>query len=176
MAEFASKGVAGTALGLGIVGTALGLGNNGNGLLGGLFGNGCRNGYNNNGCGCSEDEFVNRYELQQQQKIATLESQIALRDANTYNDQKSLEIYKYFDGEIKDIRQQMCDNNAKQAVINAKFESAIDVLGSQVGSVSSMVSSLTKTVIPNANVCPGWGDVCVQPTGCGNCSGYNANV
>lgn len=45
MGEFASKGVAGTGLGLGIAGTALGLLNNncGNGLLGGLF-SGC-NGY-----------------------------------------------------------------------------------------------------------------------------------
>lgn len=41
MAEFASKGVAGTGLGLGIAGTALGLLNNNNGgnILGGLFGN-----------------------------------------------------------------------------------------------------------------------------------------
>lgn len=44
MAEFASKGIAGTALGFGIGGTALGLmnGSNGcgnNGILGGLFGN-----------------------------------------------------------------------------------------------------------------------------------------
>lgn len=44
MAEFASKGVAGSGLGLGIAGTALGLlNNNGNGLLGGLFGNGNQN-------------------------------------------------------------------------------------------------------------------------------------
>mgnify|MGYP006392897909 CR=1 FL=1 len=40
MAEFASKGVAGSGLGLGIAGTALGLLNNGgNGILGGLFNN-----------------------------------------------------------------------------------------------------------------------------------------
>ena len=41
MAEFASKGVAGSGLGLGIAGTALGVLNNsanGNGLLGDLFG------------------------------------------------------------------------------------------------------------------------------------------
>ena len=37
-AEFASKGVAGSGLGLGIAGTALGLLNNGGGVLGGLFG------------------------------------------------------------------------------------------------------------------------------------------
>lgn len=41
MAEFASKGIAGSGLGLGIAGTALGLLNNGGngGVLGGLFGN-----------------------------------------------------------------------------------------------------------------------------------------
>lgn len=62
MAEFASKGVAGSGLGLGIAGTALGLLNssNGNGLLGGLFGNNCNYAY-----GCSENIPVNRYELKQ---------------------------------------------------------------------------------------------------------------
>lgn len=49
--EYASKGMAGTALGLGIAGTALGLGlfGNGNGLN--LFGNRCNN---NGNCGCNE--------------------------------------------------------------------------------------------------------------------------
>lgn len=43
MAAFASKGVAGSGLGLGIAGTALGLLNNGgNGLLGGLLGGAIR--------------------------------------------------------------------------------------------------------------------------------------
>ena len=168
MAEFASKGVAGSGLGLGIAGTALGLLNN-NGMLGSFLGN-------NNACGCSENHIVNRYELQQESKIAELQSQIALRDANTYNDQKLLEVYKYFDGELKDIRATICDSNAKQGIINAKFESAVDVLGSQVSSINTTISSLTKTVIPNANVCPGWGAVSVEPTGCGCINGYNVNI
>ena len=168
MAEFASKGVAGSGLGLGIAGTALGLLNgSGNGLLGGLF---------NGTCGCSENHTVNRYELAQESKIAELQSQIALRDANTYNDQKLLEVYKYFDGELKDVRATMCANDKAQAVINAKFESGFDVLSSQVASINGTIAGLTKTVIPNANVCPGWGSVYVTPTGCGCVNGYNANV
>lgn len=168
MAEFASKGVAGSGLGLGIAGTALGLLNGNNGLLGGLFGT--------NNCVCSENMPVTRYELGQQSKISELQSQIALRDANTYNDQKLLEVYKYFDGELKDVRATMCETNAKQGVINAKFESAVDVLGSQVSSINTTISNLTKTVIPNANVCPGWGNVCIQSTGCSCANGYNANI
>lgn len=39
-----------------------------------------------NGCNCSEDHTVNRYELAQGQKIAELQSQIALRDANPLKD------------------------------------------------------------------------------------------
>ena len=167
MAEFASKGVAGSGLGLGIAGTALGLLNANGGLLGGLL---------NNNHSCSENTPVSRYELGQESKIAELQSQIALRDANTYNDQKLLEVYKYFDGELKDIRKNICANDKAQAIINAKFESAVDVLGSQVSSISATVSGLTKTVIPNANVCPGWGNVCVSSTGCSCTNGYDANV
>ena len=91
----ASKGVAGTGLGLGAAGVALGLLNGG---LGNLLG----------GCGawggnCHENTPVTRYELGQESKIADLQSQIALRDANTYNDQKMLELYKYFDGKFTEV-------------------------------------------------------------------------
>ena len=153
MAEFASKGVAGSGLGLGIAGTALGLLNNG---LGGLFnGTNCCNGINafTNGYG------VNHYELSQENRIATLESQVALRDANIYNDQKLLEVYKYFDGKLEAIRDTICANEKAQAVINAKMESCVDVLGSQVRSISNTLASITRTVIPNRVICPGWGEV-----------------
>ena len=137
MAEFASKGVAGSGLGLGIAGTALGLLNGG---LGNILGTG----YNN--CGCNENMLVNRYELAQENKIAKLESEIALRDANIYNDQKSLELYKYFDGEIKRIDRTLCE----QAVYNATQTGAISCIQGQVAALQG----LTKTIVPITNVCP----------------------
>jgi hypothetical protein len=123
MAEFASKGVAGTGLGLGIAGTALGLMNGGLGNI--LGGWGCNN-------GCSENMTVNRYELDQSNKISKLESDIALRDANIYNDQKLLDVYKYFDGQVKDIRATMCENDKALAISNAKIEGTFAVLGEQI--------------------------------------------
>lgn len=123
MAEFASKGVAGSGLGLGIAGTALGVLNGGLGNL--LGGYSCGN-------GCSENTMVNRYELDQSGKIAKLESDIALRDANIYNDQKLLEVYKYFDGQVKDIRATMCEQDKALAVSNAKIEGTFAVLGEQL--------------------------------------------
>ena len=149
MAEFASKGVAGAGLGLGIAGTALGVMNGG---LGNLFNWGC-NGAN---AGCSENVVVNRYELGQQGKIAQLETEIALRDANIYNDQKSLELYKYFDGEIKRIDRTLCD----QAVYNATQTGAISCIQGQI----AQLQSLTKLVVPNTSVCPGWGNVTITPS------------
>ena len=112
--NFASKGVAGAGLGLGIAGTALGL--LGNGGLPGLFGGW---GANCNGWGagvCSDNMPVSRYELGQESKIAELQSQIALRDANTYGDQKLLEVYKYIDGQLREVRDTLC----AQAVTNQK--------------------------------------------------------
>ena len=118
--KYASKGVAGTGLGLGIAGTALGLLAGGNGLN--LF-----NG-NNCGCnGCSEHHWVNRYEAGQSARIAELETEVKLRDSNIYTDQKLLEVYKYFDGENKSIRNELC----AQAVKNAQIEGTFAVLGEQ---------------------------------------------
>lgn len=145
MAEFASKGVAGSGLGLGIAGTALGILNGGwlNGT--GLF--------NNNTCGCSENMVVNRYELGQESKIAELQSQIALRDANTYNDQKILEVYKYFDGELKQIRETQNNKWTDQAVINATVNSSLNVLSGQVGTINNTLAQITRTAVPSSAIC-----------------------
>lgn len=174
MAEFASKGVAGAGLGLGIAGTALGVlaGGLNNLGMGGLFGNG----YNYGASVCSDNQLVNRYEQGLIQENATLRSDKKLLESTIYTDQKLLEVYKYFDGELKDIRQHQCDKWAAQGVINAKFESAVDVLGSQLASVTATVGSITRTVVPNASICPGWGNVCVTSTGCSNTNGYNSNI
>ena len=86
------------ALTTGIIGTSLGALNTlgGTGLLGGLFGGG-------NSCCCSENMMVNRYELGQAQEIESLKSQIALRDANTYVDNKLLTLYQFIDGKLGEI-------------------------------------------------------------------------
>lgn len=117
--KYASKGVAGSGLGLGIAGTALGLLNGG---LGNLFA-----GMGNAACIHSDDRLVNRYEAGQSARIAELETEVKLRDSNIYTDSKILEVYKYFDGENKAIRAALAD----QAVKNAQVEGTFAVLGEQ---------------------------------------------
>ena len=104
----------------GSLGIASFLGLNAGNLLGGcgggLFGN--RNG----NCGCSPADMpVTRYELAMQQEIAAKDSKISLLEANTYNDQKTLELYRYIDGKLNDINA----NLAAQAVRNQAFNDAL---------------------------------------------------
>jgi hypothetical protein len=143
--EYASRGVAGSGLGLGIAGTALGLLNGG---LGNILGNG--------GNCCSENHVVSRYELAQESRISKLESEIALRDANIYNDGKILELYKYIDGKLEGVNATL----ATQAVFNATQTATIGCMQGQI----AQLQSLTKLVVPNTSVCPGWGNVVITPS------------
>lgn len=137
--HYASKGVAGAGLGLGIAGTALGL------LAGGL-GNGTGLFTNNNTNCCGDNHIVNRYEAAQAARIAELETEVKLRDANTYTDGKLLDLYKYVDGKFGCIEGQL----AQQAVYNATNTAALNCLNGQV----AQLMNLTKVVIPATSVCP----------------------
>lgn len=132
--RYASRGVAGTALGLGAGALGVELLRGG---LGGILGN-----------GCNEDHVVNRYEAAQAAKIAELETAVKLRDANTYTDGKILELYKYFDGKVSCLENQICQQN----VYNATNNAAINCINGQI----AQIMSLTKMVIPNSSICPGW--------------------
>ena len=142
--EFASKGVAGAGLGLGIAGTALGLLNNGN--LGGIF----------SGNNCESQHYVNRYEAGQAARIAELETEVKLRDANTYTDSKILDLYRYVDGKFNIVEAQISQQN----VYNATNTAALNCMQGQI----AQLMGLTKLVVPNSSVCPGWGDVTVSVT------------
>ena len=145
MAEFASKGVAGSGLGLGIAGTALGLLNGG---LCNIFG-----GLNN----CSENQFVNRYELERENKLVAKDSEIALLKSNIYTDQKISDVYERLNNKISGVEAAV----NTQAVVNATMTSTINCMQGQI----AQLQSLTKLVVPNSSVCPGWGNVDItRPT------------
>ena len=145
--KYASNGKGNLGVTLGAIGTGLGvLGGN----LGGLF-----NGMGAGGC-CNEDHYVNRYEAQQSARIAELETEVKLRDANTYTDSKILDLYRYVDGKFAGVEAQICQQSVYNATNNANF----NCLANQV----AQLQALTKMVIPNSSVCPGWGDVTVSIT------------
>lgn len=128
MAEFASNGKANAALTTGIIGTA-GVGAALlNGGLNGLFG-----GWRNGNCGCNEDHVVDRYEAGQAARIAELETEVKLRDANTYTDQKMLEMYKYFDGKIGTLE----SADAAQQVTNQRIADSFEAVHTDINCVKN---------------------------------------
>lgn len=145
MAEFASKGVAGTALGLsaGALGVQL-LNGNLNGLLGGLLGNNngaaemamaaiLANGMNNSKGDCHGDHGYDRYDAGKDARIAELETEVKLRDANTYTDQKLLTTYQYIDGQLKEVRDELC----RQRVHNQKTEDSFALAAADLAAVKN---------------------------------------
>lgn len=145
--RFGSKGVSGAGLGLGIAGTALGLMNGGG--LGNLFGGNCGSMYGM--YGCSENVPATRYDLGREQKIAELETQVALRDASIYTDGKLNDFRNYVDRRFGEVHAQL----NQQAVYNATNTAALTCMQGQI----AQLYSLTKLVVPNGAICPGWGEV-----------------
>ena len=132
--EFASNAKGNAALTTGIIGTAgaaLPLLSN---LLGGRMGYSC------------EDQPVSRYELRLHNESAEKDSRIALLEANIYNDQKSLELYRYVDGKIDAINARLC----QQDVVNAQVAANISCMQQSIATLQG----LTKTIIPIGGICP----------------------
>lgn len=150
MAEFASKGVAGAALGTGIAGTALGILNGG---LGNILGG---NMWNN---GCSANCYVNRYELDLENKVVSKDSEIALLKSNIYTDQKLVDLYTNLQGQLNTIKENQNAVNMQQAVYNGTNTATISCIQNEI----AQLQGLTKLIVPNTSVCPGWGNVTITP-------------
>ena len=150
MGEFASKGVAGTGLGLGIAGLSVGLLNNGgNGLLGGLLGNGCNN------------------------QMSALLAENATLKAEKYSDKNTSEVYtamrnevqtlsdRLLDKYISPISQEIADMRVREARLEGRIgevsllaNNGLTALTGQVNCLAATVAGITKTVVPIGAVCP----------------------
>ena len=151
MGDYASKGVAGSGLGLGIAGTALGLLNAGNGcggLLGGLFG-GNRCGYGALGLGES-------------QYVASILAENGMLKAENYSDRVAKEVYQQTLTDNKQLRQDIRDELAlREQIMAGKIESLANAttcnftaVNTAIANLANTVGGITKTVIPTTAICP----------------------
>lgn len=141
-----TRGIAIGGLTTGIIGSALGL-LNGNGGLGGILGGG--------GNRCNEDHYVNRYEIDLMNQLAAKDGRISLLESNIYTDSKIADVYERLNTKIAAVESQLCT----QAVYNATNTAALNCMQGQIATLMA----LTKTVVPNSSICPGWGNVTVAP-------------
>lgn len=171
--NYASKGQGDAALATGIVGTVLGGLNaigNGGGLLGGLGGNGAAGaalmaGVAGHALG-SNNQYVTKGEFELQKQISTLQMEKAILAADQASENKMVEVYRQSRSELKaamdkeDARHdaQMAWN-AQQMVNNANMSAAIAANAASIDALKCV----TKVVVPNTAICPGWGEVTVAP-------------
>ena len=146
---------------LGALGTASFFGLNANNLLGGLAGN-------RQQCGCqsSADQAVTRYEAEMMLALNAKDGEIALLKADKYTDQKISEATAYLMGKIGEVSAEVrankdaqCAVNAQQTALNAASNATIACLQGQI----AQLFGITKLVVPNTSVCPGWGNVNISP-------------
>ena len=125
----------------------------------------------NGGGNCSpQDAPVTRYEASMMNEMAGKDSKIALLEAQIYTDQqtdkKVGEAIAFVRSEVKELAAEVRANknaqdaiNMQQAVYNGVNTSAVECIKGQI----AQLMGLTKLVVPNTSVCPGWGNVTVTP-------------
>lgn len=133
----ASQGVGGAGLGLGIAGTALGIMNGG---LSNIFGG--------NQANCNDTRT-----------ISALESKIAKLEAEKYTDSVGTGVYAELNKKYNELAQFIAQLDKEKAVAEAVNAERLNCLTNRVFALES----LTKIVVPNSSVCPGWGNVTITP-------------
>lgn len=164
MAEYASKGVAGTGLGLGIAGTALGLLNGNGNVLGGLLGGGSQ--------------------------VSALQAENAMLKAENYSDKNAKEVYAQSLSDNRRLRDEafafikpLADESANNRVELAKLQAELKcccekqelreqiILGKvnelglttqakfacldqTIAGIVGTLGGITKTIIPMSSICP----------------------
>ena len=135
------------------------LGFNAGNLFG--WGNGYgRNGYNS--CGCGDGGMstpVSRYELGMMNEIASKDAKIGLLESNIYTDQKIADVYERLNNKINANKDAQDAINLQQAVYNGTNTATLNCMQGQI----QQLYSLTKLIVPNSAICPGWGNVTVSP-------------
>lgn len=147
MAEYASRGVGTAGLTTGIIGTAGWLLNGG---LGNILGGGAV---------AAENMPISRYEADMMDNLSSKDSEISLLKSERYTDERLVDVYKDLQGQINAFKAEQNAVNMQQVAYNATNSATIACVQNQV----NQLLSLTKLVVPNTSVCPGWGEVKVTP-------------
>ena len=160
--DYTSTGVGNAGLATGIIGTALGVLNGAGGILN------LRNGTTQDSNYVTKEAYNIQLELIDQQK------QNAILQADLDSEKKMVSVFQAANDKINTVRDELrteirsvetkVDSNAaSQGVINAQVGSQLAVNTSQIAQLYGM----TKLVMPNGSVCPGWGAVTITPSNTG---------
>lgn len=150
------NGKANVGVTLGAIGTGLAvLGMHGG--FGGLFGG--------NGAGWAnaaasmmggQSAPISRYELEMSMELAKKDSEIALIKSEQNTEVKIADVYARLKGDLLTLERNQNTWNTQQSINDAHMADAI-------ASLRDTCAKITRTVVPNYAICPGWGNVTVTP-------------
>lgn len=142
MGDYASKGVAGSGLGLGIAGTALAL-LNGNGL-GGLFGN-----------NCALNTMASSATVA---SLAEKDAEIGQLRAEKYTNDKLGETYIALNNQINkvagDLATLSLNNERRIAGLEGQVSCLAQATNTAIAGINNTLGTITKTVVPIGAICP----------------------
>ena len=151
---------------LGAIGTGLGVFGGGLGNL--LGGWGMSPAAMAAGAVCSENTPVTRYALEQQKTISEKNMEIAYWRGQDETNRKISESYSKLENRLIGLAAEVRANKDEQVAINMQQAVYNGTTTATIGCIQNQVNQLlglTKLVVPNASVCPGWGaaKVTVEP-------------
>jgi hypothetical protein len=156
-----------------IAGTAIG------GLATQLLGGNCGGGlFNAFGGGCQGSQGVTTHDTR---LLAEKDARIAELEGQRYTDSKVQELYSHIYGENKELNLFLTGLDKRVASIETAAPLRAQIVDQQIARVTDQVAcccnatnaaianlqatvaNITKTVVPNTSVCPGWGNVTITP-------------
>ena len=91
--------------------------------------------------------------------ISSLESKIAQLESEKYTDGVGTGVYAELNKKYTELAQFIAALDKQNAVFEAVNAERISCLQNRVATLEG----LTKVVVPNSSVCPGWGNVTITP-------------
>ena len=191
MAEFTTKAQGNLNTALGTIGIAANLMSGCGGLLSNLFGvrNNCNGNCGNYGChGNAGQTYVDAL----QAEVAELKAEKYANKAIAESYQAAVQMAEKLDSkwtaQLGEVTREVADSRVREAETKAKLEciektsvlqqqilegkinevaltasNGINTLTATVNCLANTLNSITKVVVPNASVCPGWGNVTITP-------------
>lgn len=105
-------------------------------------------------------------------EMARKDAEIAQLKADAATDKKLVEVYsnlrvqdKEQDAKINALQKEICGLEKRISETALIASNGITQLNGAVASLQATVGSITKCVVPNTSVCPGWGQVTITPSG-----------
>lgn len=123
------------------------------------------NGNAGKGCPNANDSntFVTKAELQMTQELASKDSQIALLKSEQNTEIKIADVFERLITRINSDQKEQSAWNTQQSVNNATMSAAIASNATSIAALQNSCSQITKLVVPNTSICPGWGNVTITP-------------